>query len=160
MGTTEVPLISVIDDDQSVVEGIVALMESVGYATAGFGSAEDFLSSSRSHPACLILDVRMPGMGGLELQRRLAAERDETPIIFITAHGDDEVSAEAARRGAVAFLRKPFSQAALLAAVRSALAPGEQQLKTSDGATAKTRTPADMELGSRDALRRVTTETK
>ncbi|MGA7740479.1 MAG: response regulator transcription factor [Polyangia bacterium] len=123
MSATEVLLISVVDDDQSVVEGIVGLMESVGYAAAGFCSAEDFLSSPQLHRlACLILDVRMPGMGGFELQRRLAAEHDQTPIIFITAHGDDEVSAEASRRGAVGFLRKPFSQESLLTAVRSALA--------------------------------------
>lgn len=118
-----IPLISVVDDDQSVVEGIVSLMESVGYAATGFVSAEDFLNSPQSRrTACLILDVRMPGMGGFELQRRLAAENDRTPIIFITAHGDHDISAEALRRGAVAFLRKPFSQESLLDAVRSVLA--------------------------------------
>jgi len=119
----KIPLISVVDDDQSVVEGIVSLMESVGYAATGFVSAEDFLTSPPSRrTACLILDVRMPGMGGFELQRRLAAENDRTPIIFITAHGDHDISAEALRRGAVAFLRKPFSQESLLDAVRSVLA--------------------------------------
>ena len=117
------PLISVVDDDQSVVEGIVSLMESVGYAATGFVSAEDFLNSPQSRrTACLILDVRMPGMGGFELQRRLAVENDRTPVIFITAHGDHDISAEALRRGAVAFLRKPFSQESLLDAVRSVLA--------------------------------------
>ncbi len=122
----KIPLISVVDDDQSVVEGIVSLMESVGYTATGFISAEDFLNSPQlRHTACLILDVRMPGMGGFELQRRLAAENDRTPIIFITAHGDHDISAEALRRGAVAFLRKPFSQESLLDAVRSALAQQE-----------------------------------
>jgi FixJ family two-component response regulator len=126
MSTSEVPLISVVDDDQSVVEGIVGLMESVGFAAVGFVSAEDFLNSPQlRRTACLILDVRMPGMGGFELQRRLAAENDRTPIIFITAHGDHDISAEALRRGAVAFLRKPFSQESLLDAVRSALAQRE-----------------------------------
>jgi FixJ family two-component response regulator len=120
-------LISVVDDDQSVVEGIVSLMESVGYAATGFVSAEDFLNSPQfRRTACLILDVRMPGMGGFELQRRLAAGNDRTPIIFITAHGDHDISAEALRRGAVAFLRKPFSQESLLDAVRSALAQRPQ----------------------------------
>lgn len=114
------------DDDRCVVEGIVSLLESVGYAAAGFVSAQDFLNSPRlRHTSCLILDVRMPGMGGLELQRRLAAENIHTPIIFITANGGLEVSAEALSGGAVACLRKPFSQESLLGALRSALAlPG------------------------------------
>ena len=120
---SKIPLISVVDDDRSVVEGVVGLMESVGYAAAGFVSAEDLLKSPQLHcTACLILDVRMPGMGGLELQRRLAAEGNRTPIIFITANGGHDASAEALRHGAVAFLRKPFSQESLLEAVRSALA--------------------------------------
>ena len=115
-------MISVVDDDPSVLEAVVSLMESVGYVAVGFRSAEDFLSSSRlGRTACLILDVRMPGMGGLELQRRLAAAADHTPIIFVTAHGDADVSADALRRGALAFLPKPFSQESLLEAVRSAL---------------------------------------
>ncbi len=123
LSTTEVPVMSVVDDDQSVVEGLVSLMESVGYGAVGFRSAEDFLSSPQwGHTACLILDVRMPGMGGLELQRRLLAAADHTPIIFVTAHGEDDLSTEALRRGAVAFLRKPFSQDSLLDAVRSVLA--------------------------------------
>ena len=116
-------MICVVDDDPSVVEGVVSLMESVGYAAVGFRSAEDFLISSQAgRTACVILDVRMPGMSGLELQRRLLAAADATPVIFITAHGEDGVSAEALRQGAVAFLRKPFSQESLLEAVQSALA--------------------------------------
>ncbi len=123
MSTLEVPVISVVDDDPSVVEGLVSLMESVGYAAVGFRSAEDFLSSPQlGHAACLILDVRMPGMGGLELQRRLVAAVDHTPIIFVTAHGGSDFSAEALRRGALAFLHKPFSQESVLDSVRSALA--------------------------------------
>jgi len=123
LNTSEVPVICVVDDDPSVVEGVVSLMESVGYAAAGFRSAEDFLTSSQQgRTACLILDVRMPGIGGLELQRRLSAAADSTPVIFISAHGEDGVAAEALRQGAVAFLRKPFSQESLLEAVQSALA--------------------------------------
>ena len=123
MSTSIVPLISVVDDDRSVVEAIVSLLESVGYTAAGFVSAQDFLDSPYlRRTACLILDVRMPGMGGLELQRRLAAEDIRTPIIFITANGDLEVSAGALGGGAVACLRKPFNQESLLTALRSALA--------------------------------------
>lgn len=123
MSTSKVPLISVVDDDRSVVEAIVSLLESVGYAAAGFVSAQDFLNSPQlRRTACLILDVRMPGIGGLELQRRLAAENIHTPIIFITAHGDQELSAEVLTTGATALLRKPFSQESLLGALRSALA--------------------------------------
>jgi len=126
LSTSNVPLISVVDDDRSVVEAIVSLLESVGYAAAGFVSAQDFLNSPQlRRTACLILDVRMPGIGGLELQRRLAAENIHTPIIFITASGELEVSAKALSGGAVAFLRKPFSQESLFTALRSALAePG------------------------------------
>jgi FixJ family two-component response regulator len=123
LSTSIVPLISVVDDDRSVVEAIVSLLESVGYTAAGFVSAQDFLDSPYlRRTACLILDVRMPGMGGLELQRRLAAEDIRTPIIFITANGDLEVSAGALGAGAVACLRKPFNQESLLTALRSALA--------------------------------------
>ena len=110
------------DDDKFVVEGIVNLLESVGYAAVGFVSAQDFLNSPQMRlTACLILDVCMPGMGGLELQRRLVAERVLTPIIFVTAHGDQEVSSEVLASGATALLRKPFSQESFLAALRSAL---------------------------------------
>ena len=114
------------DDDQSVVEGIVNLLESVGYAAVGFVSAQDFLKSAElCRTACLILDVCMPGIGGLELQRRLAAANIHTPIIFITADGDQEVSGEALSTGTTALLRKPFSQESLLGALRSALAQTE-----------------------------------
>ena len=126
MSTSNIPLISVVDDDRSIVEAVVSLLESVGYTAAGFVSAQEFLNSPHlRRTACLILDVRMPGMSGLELQRRLAAENIHTPIIFITAHGDQEISADALRAGATALLRKPFGQESLLGALRSALAsPG------------------------------------
>ena len=111
------------DDDRSVVEAIVSLLESVGYAAAGFISAQDFLDSAQLRlTTCLILDVRMPGIDGPELQRRLLAENIYTPIIFITAQGEQEVSPELLTSGATALLRKPFSQESFLAALRSALA--------------------------------------
>src|SRR5262249_54568907 len=120
---SQVPLISVVDDHRSVVEAIVSLLESVGYAAAGFVSAQDFLNSAQlRRAACLILDVRMPGMDGPELQRRLVAENIHMPTIFITAQGDREVSPEVLPSGATALLHKPFSQESLLGALRSALA--------------------------------------
>ncbi len=122
----ESPVIAVVDDDPSVVEAVVSLMESVGYPAVGFSSAEQFLASFQGRTACLILDVRMPGIGGLELERRLREKGDRTPIVFITAHGENHVSNEALRLGAVAFLLKPFSQESLLDAVRSGLARGQQ----------------------------------
>ena len=107
------------DDDRSVVEGIVSLLESIGYTAVGFVSAQDFLESPQVRLTdCLILDVRMPGMGGLELQGR---REYPNPIIFITANGGQEVSGSRAR----ALLREPFSQESLLKALRSALGLSE-----------------------------------
>jgi FixJ family two-component response regulator len=116
------PFISIVDDDRSVVEAIVSLIQSVGYRARGFYSADDFLNSGQLiKTACLILDVRMPEVEGLELQRRLAATNHRIPIIFITAYDSDDVSARAFQAGAAGFLYKPFSQKSLLQAVRSAL---------------------------------------
>lgn len=117
-------LISVVDDDESVRESLEGLMRSVGFAVKTFASAEEFLNSDHHlHDTdCLILDVRMPAMTGIELQRRLIAGRHQIPVIFITAHGSDSVArAEAFRNGALAFLDKPLSEDALLDAVRHAL---------------------------------------
>jgi FixJ family two-component response regulator len=117
------PLISIVDDDQSVVEAMVSLIQSVGYKAKGFRSAEDFLKSRQLlNSACLILDVFMPSMDGFELQRRLAARNYRIPIIFITSFDSDDLRLRAFQAGAVEFLGKPFSQESLFQAVRSALA--------------------------------------
>ena len=122
LNATEPNLISVVDDDPSVLEAIVSLLESLNHTAVGFASAEEFLTSNQlGRTACLILDVRMPGIGGFELQHRLSSNGHHIPIIFVSAHADCGTSAEALRRGAVAFLRKPFSQDSLLDAVHSAL---------------------------------------
>jgi FixJ family two-component response regulator len=114
----EVSLISIVDDDESVGEALQSLMKSVGFQTAVFASAEDFLNSGDlNDTACLILDVRMPGMSGLELQAELAASNRRIPIIFVSAHTPEEARARALAAGAVAFLLKPFSEDALLGAV-------------------------------------------
>jgi len=118
------PLISVVDDDEAVRESLRGLLRSVRFGVEVFASAEEFLSSHRAaETQCLILDVRMPGMSGLELQQLLAASHSEMPIIFITAHGDEELRSRALRGGAVDYLLKPFSEEALLNAVQTALSP-------------------------------------
>jgi FixJ family two-component response regulator len=119
----KIPLISVVDDDESVRESLQGLIRSVGFAVQVFASAEEFMSSKQLRATtCLILDMRMPGMLGPELQRWLAANHHDIPIIFITARGDDEAArARALKDGAVAYLLKPLSAEVLLDAVRNAL---------------------------------------
>jgi FixJ family two-component response regulator len=116
------PLISVVDDDDSVRESLQGLIRSVGFAVAVFASAEEFLSSDDLHNTdCLILDVRMPGMNGLDLQRQLRTTHHQIPVVFITAHGDEEARQRALNGGAVGYLLKPFSEEALLIAIAAAL---------------------------------------
>lgn len=119
------PLISVVDNDDSVRESLHGLIRSVGFAVQVFASAEEFLHSDHLHQThCLILDVRMPGMNGFELQRELAATHCEIPVIFITAHGNEAARTEALKNGAVDYLCKPFSEEALLNAIRATLTLG------------------------------------
>jgi FixJ family two-component response regulator len=117
------PVISVVDDDESVRESLDSLIRSVGFAVRVFASAEEFVNSDHLRGTdCLILDVRMPGMGGIELHRHLLASHCKTPVIFITAHGsEEEVRSEAFKNRAVAFLTKPLNEDELLNAVRAAL---------------------------------------
>ncbi len=115
-------LVAVVDDDESVRTAIGSLFRSMGSRTELFGGGEDFLSAPNLREfSCLVLDVQMPGMDGLELQLRLAAASHPIPIIFVTAYGDEKKRARALRGGAVSFLSKPFSEDALLEAVRSAI---------------------------------------
>jgi FixJ family two-component response regulator len=119
---SEPPRISIVDDDESVREAIRSLMDSVGFGTEVFSSAEDFLNSGRLHvTGCLIVDVRMPGMSGLELQRHLNATHSRVPIVFISANDDDSARSRALDAGAVDFLEKPFSEDALLRAIGASL---------------------------------------
>src|SRR5262245_66658490 len=111
-------MISIVDDDESIRLALESLLKSVGYRTEVFASADDFLrSADHEHTKCLILDIRMPGMSGLELQRQLVASGSQIPIIFITAHADEEARARAVSAGAVACLRKPFTEHGLLRAI-------------------------------------------
>jgi len=122
MRSETVPLIGIVDDDESVRDSISNLITSAGYRSASFSSAEAFLNSERTRDAdSLVVDIRMPGMSGLELQRRLSEMKCSIPIIFVTAHADDELRAIAVKQGAVVFLTKPFHHEALLGAIRSAL---------------------------------------
>ena len=108
-------LVAAVDDDRRVRESIQSVLESAGYDAMLFGSAEEFLESGvLPRTACVIADVRLPGLHGLELQRRIRQQRARTPVIFITAHDDDDVRQQALRDGAVDFMVKPFDAAKLL----------------------------------------------
>ena len=123
-------LISVVDDDESVRESLESLLKSAGFQVKAFEAAEDFLNSEQlDKTGCLILDVRLGGMSGLELQRGLIANFYSVPIIFITAHGDEAMRARVMADGAVDFLLKPFGEEALLAAVETALNHGGRAAK-------------------------------
>jgi FixJ family two-component response regulator len=114
--------IAIVDDDDSVRGALQGLLKAVGYSSRAFESAEEFLGSGQQREtACLIADIRMPGMSGLELQARLNAEHCRIPTIFITAHGDEEMRFQALRAGAVEFLPKPFDDEVLVESVRAAL---------------------------------------
>jgi FixJ family two-component response regulator len=119
----ERPLLSVVDDHQSVRESLPDLIGEFGFAAQGFSSAEGFLSSgSIDETSCLILDIAMPGMSGLELQEELKRRGQEIPIIFITGQKDETIRALMLEQGAAGFLFKPFSDLDLLAAIKTALA--------------------------------------
>jgi FixJ family two-component response regulator len=122
MMNAERSTVFVVDDDASMREALNNLLRSMGLNVETFGSAKEFLSSQRSKtPGCLVLDVRLPGLSGLDLQRQLADANIEIPIIFITAHGDIQMSVRAMKAGAVEFLTKPFRDQDLLDAVQQAV---------------------------------------
>lgn len=122
------PLVFIVDDDASVREALSSLIRSVGLRVKSFASAREFLEGFREAmdgPACLVLDVRMPGMSGLELQRELESLHRPLPIVFITAHGDIPMTVQAMKAGAVEFLPKPFRDQDLLDAISLSLAQAE-----------------------------------
>jgi FixJ family two-component response regulator len=115
-------VVAIVDDDDSMRSALQGLMKVQGFPAHAYASAEEFLKSGQQHhTACLIADIRMPGMSGLELQAKLNAEHCRIPTIFITAHGDAKMRLQALRAGAVEFLAKPFDDEALLESVRVAL---------------------------------------
>ena len=122
LGRRETILVAIVDDDDSVRGALQGLMKAVGLPARSFASAEEFLQSGEQHETgCLIADIRMPGMSGLELQSKLNAAGCKIPTIFITAHGDEKMRMQALRAGAVEFIAKPFDDDALVASVRAAL---------------------------------------
>jgi FixJ family two-component response regulator len=115
-------LVAIVDDDDLMRSALQGLLKSVGLPAQTFASSEEFLQSGRQREtACLIADIRMPGMSGLELQAKLNADHCRIPTIFITAHGDEKMRMQALRAGAVEFMAKPFDDEALLESVRAAL---------------------------------------
>jgi FixJ family two-component response regulator len=115
-------MVAIVDDDDLMRTALQGLLKSAGLRAQAFASADEFLRSGHQHDtACLITDIRMPGMSGLELQAQLNADHCRIPTIFITAHGDAKMRMQAMRAGAVEFLAKPFDDEALLESVRAAL---------------------------------------
>ena len=115
-------IVMIVDDDESIRRAARRLIKSHGFPVETFASAEDFLSSGRLHEtACLVLDVQMPGLNGLELQSRLITDGHQVPIIFITAFNDENARAQALKAGALGYLDKPFEEADLLTAINVAL---------------------------------------
>ncbi len=122
------PLIAVVDDDESICRALKRLVRSCGMDAATFASGQEFIDVLITEPAfaadCVVLDLRMPGLNGLEVQERLARLHRQVPVVFITAHEEIGTRQRAMRAGAVGFLRKPFNDEVFLAALRAALAPG------------------------------------
>jgi FixJ family two-component response regulator len=115
-------MVAIVDDDDLMRSAVEGLLKSAGLPSRAFASAEEFLNSGQQRQVgCLVADIRMPGMTGLELQAKLNAEHCRIPTIFITAHGDEKMRMQALRAGAVEFLAKPFDDEALLESVRAAL---------------------------------------
>jgi len=122
MSPADAPTVFIIDDDASMRESVQDLLESLGLRSQSFGTAEEFLRSNRPDgPSCLVLDVRLPGVNGLDFQRRLVEAGFRIPIIFITGHGDIPMTVKAMKSGAVEFLTKPFQDHDLMAAISQAL---------------------------------------
>src|SRR3712207_2374732 len=130
------PTVFVVDDDVSVRESLELLIRCEGWRPETFASAEEFLSHPRDHaPSCLVLDVTLPDLNGLDLQERIAADRIDMPIIFITGYGDIPMTVKAMKAGAVEFLTKPLGDDALLSAIRNAI----ERSRTALGSEAEMR---------------------
>jgi FixJ family two-component response regulator len=132
--TPSPPAVFIVDDDSSVRRSVTRIVRQAGFEVRGFASAEEFLAArleSAEPPACLVLDLRMPGIGGLELQRELAADPAPCPVIFISGNGDIPATVQAMKQGAVTFLSKPFDHDELLQAIHEAVTRQRDLLATS-----------------------------
>jgi FixJ family two-component response regulator len=152
------PIVFVIDDDPSVREALASLLRSVGLQVGLFGSTQEFVQSEKPDvPGCLVLDVRLPGLGGLEFQRELARANIHLPIIIITGHGDIPMSVQAMKAGAIEFLTKPFRDQDLLDAIRIGI-ERDRARRESDGAIAELRERlAGLTVREREILAHVVT---
>ena len=121
LGSAVAPLVYVIDDDPSLLRALRRLLGAGGFRVCTFSSAEEFLESARSTPACLVLDVHLGGLSGLDLHERLLASGRRIPVVFITAHDDAVARERAHRAGAIDYLRKPFNDETLIAGIKRAL---------------------------------------
>jgi FixJ family two-component response regulator len=149
-------VVFVVDDDEAVRDSLGMLLESVGFEVRLFGAAPELLAAlDGASPGCLVLDVRLPGMSGLELQKELEARGIELPIVFITGHGDVPMAVRAMRRGAVGFLEKPYKEQDLLDAVSTALALGRRQLQAASEAAAIARRLDSLTPRERQVLEQV-----
>ena len=129
-GSKDAPIVFVVDDDVSVRESLELLIESAGWRPETFASAPEFLARPRPLvPSCLVLDVALPGLNGLDLQKRVAVDRSDMPVIFITGHGNVPISVQAMKAGAIEFLTKPFDSDVLLSAIRLAIERSQRALE-------------------------------
>jgi len=120
--TKSAPVVFVVDDDESVRKSLRRLIRSMGFGVETFASAEDFLAHDvTASSGCIVLDIRMPGMSGVELQKRIIGTHRDLPVVVITGHGDEEMKKQALSVGAIAFLHKPFDDHVLLAAIERAI---------------------------------------
>lgn len=157
-GAAPMPVVFVVDDDLSVREALESLFSTVGWQSETFESAQEFLARPRQLvPSCLILDVSMPGLNGLELQERVAADRRDMPIIFVTGYGDVPTTVRAMKAGAVEFLTKPFSNDILLDAVTQALERSRAALERQAQLAALRETYASLSPREREVMALVVT---
>jgi len=157
-GAAPTPLVFVVDDDISVREAVESLISSSGWKVETFPSAQEFLARPRQPvPSCLILDVSMPGLNGLELQKRIAADRRDMPIIFVTGYGDVPMTVRAMKAGAVEFLTKPFSNDVLLDAVTQALERSRVAMESEAQLAALRETYASLSPREREVMALVVT---
>lgn len=148
-------VIHVVDDDEAMRESLLALLMASGYEARAYASAEDFLATRAPEPGCVISDIRMPGMDGLSLLKKLRTEGTEIPLVLITGHGDVPMAVEAMKAGAVDFLEKPFEGAALLGAVDNALRRGAALSPSEEDREAASRSLETLTAREREVLDRL-----